>query len=311
MGKTGNLAALIAACLCWLTVGMAVAKERPWYKYENAYFEVYSDASEKKVRGLLEELENFRAAVAQILTFEIPAGAVKTQVIILRSKRDFRKITEDRLTAAFMIGVRGIPHIVMPAASGGDWSRTSIRHEYTHVLMAYSGHRFPRWYKEGFAELMSGTKFRNKGTKFTFGERIGRQRSSAAFVPWDELLSGDFEFHSVQAGPKLSNAYLQSWLLVHYLTIGEKFKRIDNFGNYLGRFATGESSESALDAVFGMTPREIGNFAEQKYSKRIPYYELDFISGIQDLDFARSGTDAETVTSAIAEIHDLFAQARE
>lgn len=309
--KTGDLVALAAASLFWLIASTAAAKERQWYRYENAYFEAYSDASEKKVYRLLDELENFRAAVAQVLTFEIPAGAAKTQVIILNSSRDFRKVTEDRRTAAFMIGIRGIPYILMPAGGGGDWSKTSIRHEYTHVLMAYSGHRFPPWYEEGFAEFMSGTKFREKGTKFTFGDTVGRQQSGAAFVPWNELMSGDFEFHSVQASSTLSNAYLQSWFLVHYLTIGENFKHNDNLGEYLGRFSVGEPSASALDAVFGMTPGEIGDMAVQKYSRRTPYYLLDFTPGIQDLEFARSETDAERVAAVIAEIHELFTGDRE
>ena len=39
---------LVLAVTCWLIPHLADAKERPWFKYENAYFQAYSDASEKK-----------------------------------------------------------------------------------------------------------------------------------------------------------------------------------------------------------------------------------------------------------------------
>ncbi len=70
-----------------LIVPACYAAERDWFKYENAYFEAYSDAREKKVRELLDDLENFRAAVLQVGNFKVPDGAPKTEVMIFLSKR--------------------------------------------------------------------------------------------------------------------------------------------------------------------------------------------------------------------------------
>jgi len=77
----------VAMSILLLLSATSSAKDRPWFRYENANFDAYSDSSEKKVRKLLEELENFRAAAEQHLTFDIPAGAVKTQVVILNSEK--------------------------------------------------------------------------------------------------------------------------------------------------------------------------------------------------------------------------------
>ena len=277
---------------------------------EAQYFEAYSDASEKKVRNLLEELENFRAAVEQVLVLEIPPGAAKTQVIILRSNRDFRAITDDKGTAAFVIGLRGIPYIVMPVGLGRGWSQTAIRHEYTHVLMAYSEHRFPKWYEEGFAEFMSGTQFTNKGTTFTLGDSTGRQRVGERIIPWRTLTADSFEFHSYGNVVAVTNAYYQSWLLVHYLMIGEQFKYLKDVGMFLGHFSEGKSSAEAFEIVFGMSADELGSLAMKQYRRRTPFYQIDFKPGIQDHNFSRSETDAEEIKNTIVEIHELFVSYR-
>jgi len=302
---------LALTAVCWLTSEPVAAKERPWFKYENAYFEAYSDAPEKKVRKLLDELENFRAAVAQVVNIKIPDGVVKTQVVIFRSSGDFRDVTDKGLADAFAMGIRGVPYVVMPVGGSGEWSKIAIRHEYTHVLLGYSEHRFPQWYQEGFAEFMSGTTFRKGGAQFTLGESIGRPRTQAPWVPWSELMSGSFDFHAVDFSLKLSNAYLQSWLLVHYLTLGDEFKYNEDLGRYLGLFSASAKSDVAIEQVFGMTPSALGNVVLKEYGRKSPYYLIDYKPGVQDHDFQKTDADIDEVNVTIDEIHEQYASQTE
>ena len=303
-----NTVTVIVAAVLILLIpgGTACGKERDWYKYENAYFEVYSDASEKRVRRLLEELENFRAAVVQMLNMSIPAGAVKTQVVVFRSASDFQDVVDNRRIAAFMVGIRGVPYMVMPIGRRSDGSEYIIRHEYTHVLMGYSEHRFPKWYSEGFAEFMSGTRFRDKGKKFTLGDMIPRRQVGDLLVPWSELMSEDFDIHAVSTAVKASNAYYQAWLMAHYLTIGEHYENYRRLGRYLGRFSAGESSISALEAEFGMTPEELGDLVGREYRRRMPYYTIEFRAGVQDHEFVREEVDASKIKTTIADLRERW-----
>ena len=52
-------------CLGIFFCDPAVAREKPWYKYENSHFEAYSNENERVTRKLLLKLENFRAAGQQ------------------------------------------------------------------------------------------------------------------------------------------------------------------------------------------------------------------------------------------------------
>ncbi len=85
-----RLASLCLILVTSVSLG-AVEEVRPWHKYENKYFEAYSDASEKDVRQLLEELENFRAAVIQLNGSRVPDGSAKTRIIIFESKTRYRE----------------------------------------------------------------------------------------------------------------------------------------------------------------------------------------------------------------------------
>ena len=71
---------LLVCCLSILPWGSAFA-ERDWYRYENTYFEAFSDDSPRNVRKTLDELELFRAAVAQIANIQIPDDAPKVRVV--------------------------------------------------------------------------------------------------------------------------------------------------------------------------------------------------------------------------------------
>ena len=297
----GGMVAVTAFAIACLAIGDADAREHPWYKYENGYFEVYSNAREKRVRSLLTELEDFRAAVVQVLTLSIPPGAVKTQIIIFRSEKEFRKLIDNPLIAAFAVGVDGVPYMVMSAGPSKGADET-IRHEYTHVLLGYSDFKFPPWFQEGMAEFMSATEFKNGGTQFTFGSSTLRRRAGPSLVPWAELMSDDFRFHTIRSPELASNAYLQSWMLAHYFMWRQRYMADARVSRYFARFSAGASSASALEVEFDMTPTELGHYIESKYSKEMKYATVTFDHGVRDNNFTSSEMDIDQIENTLSEI---------
>lgn len=296
-----EMTAVAAFAIACHAIGDANARESPWYKYENSYFEVYSNASEKRVRSLLTELEDFRAAVVQVLTLSIPPGAVKTQIVIFRSEKEFRKLMGNPLIAAFAVGVDGVPYMVMSAAKSKGLDET-IRHEYAHVLLGYSDFKFPPWFHEGMAEFMSATEFKTGGTQFTFGNATSRRRAGLSLVPWAELMSDEFSFHTIHSPELASNAYLQAWMLAHYFMWRQRYMADARVSRYFARFSAGASSAAALEAEFDMTPAELGHLIESKYSKEMKYATVTFDHGVRDKDFTRSEVDIDQIERTLSEI---------
>ena len=288
----------------------AHAREYPWYKYENAHFEVYSNGKKRKVLKMIEELENFRAAAVQVLAFEIPEDAVKTQVIVPRNRGALQDIVDNETVAAFFTVIDDVPYMVSPVGTTRRMSAEMLRHEYIHVLQRYSPHVFPKWYLEGFAELMSSTHFTKRGKKFTVGDPTERPFFGGPMVAWNTLVSDDFSPHGINDLALGSNAYYQSWLLTHYVTVGDQFARYPQLSRYLGRYAAGEPSLEAFEAEFGKSPKEIGEWLMENYNRKITYYQFTFKPGIQDHDFSRTEIPVEEIAPTLDRLKQLWATSR-
>jgi len=295
---------LASLCLIWATsVAFGAAEEaRPWHKYENKYFEAYSDASEKDVRELLKDLENFRAAVIQLNGSRVPDGSAKTRIVIFESKTRYRETIHRDSIDAYTVGIQGIPHIVMSAEEKSEWLRITIRHEFNHVLQGYNGAVLPLWYFEGFAEFMSGITFRNKNTEFVVGGSSGRKKSNEPFVDWDNLISDEFSFDQIASSAQASNAYFQSGLLVRYLWLGDDFARHDDLNKYLTLFSQGETSTDAFSEAFGESANEMGSRIYKKNRKRLDVKAHQFLPDSRDHDFVRSAVALDTVVEFVDEL---------
>ena len=298
---------LTSFCLMLKASGSLGATEEvsPWHKYENTYFEVYSDASEKDVRQLLEELENFRAAVIQLHGTGVPDGTAKTRVIVFGSKTRYRETIHRDSIDAYTVGIRGVPHIVMSAEGMSDWSRTTIRHEYNHVLQGYSGDLLPLWYFEGFAEFMSGMTFRNNNNEFIVGSSSGRKKSQGPLVDWDVLISDGFRFDEIPSDSQASNAYFQSGLLVRYLWMGDNLAHREGLRKYLTLFSQGKTSTEAFWEAFGESASEMGPRIYRKYRRRFRANARRFLPNSRDHNFIRSAVALETIISLIDELKSI------
>lgn len=241
------------------------ASEGSWVRYENDYFEAYSDIPSAEALQLLEDLEIFRAAMVSFDGSRVPEGSVRTRVIVFASKEDFSNATGHSLVEAFTLGIEGVPHIVMAAEGKPEWSSTTLRHEFVHVLQGYAGGELPWWYLEGYAECMSAMEFRNRNSEFVVGRSTMRSRSKRSFVPWNDLIAEDFSLASVASAEQGSSAYFQAGLLVRYMLVGDEQSHYLRLVEYLELVEGGEPSASAFEAAFGEPADEL---AKRVYRQR-------------------------------------------
>ena len=94
-----------------------LAKDKPWFKYENSHFEAYSNENERVTKKLLLKLENFRAAVLQVADIEVPAAAPKTQIVIFASEKKFHKLIGDHSIGGFAYVENGVTYMVLSAGT--------------------------------------------------------------------------------------------------------------------------------------------------------------------------------------------------
>jgi len=150
----------------------------------------------------------------------------------------------------------------------------TLRHEYTHLLVAQNNVAYPTWFNEGFAELMSATQFRDRNSVFSVGDAPGRLRSETVLTPWSEVLADNFNPHSFNDVGRASDSYLQSWALVHYFLLGNEGNNRKLLSQYFVRIGSGEDSLSAFEAVVGMSADDFGESVLTDYEMR--FWLFDF-----------------------------------
>ena len=279
-------------------------KEQSWYRYESTYFIANSNASHKKTLAILTNLEMFRAAVSQVANLRVPDSAAKTEVLILRTKKEFDALGRGWNVGGFTAQHEGRFLIVMPAAFYKTRAMRLIRHEYSHVLLGHKDFPFPKWYDEGFAELVSTLRFREKNTAFIFGEPPpGIAFADGDAFDWNTLISEGWENHTMP--PRLVHtAYMQSWLLTHYVTLGNDFNNTPKLRQYFGLIKAGQSSLPAFEQAFGMDGNEIWRWKLKSYNQRLFALVYDFRSHDLQTGFQRIDSDTEAVASLLDQLTD-------
>jgi hypothetical protein len=278
----GTLTALLSS----LHAQSIAAADQTWHQYENRHFVAYSDAPDKKSRALLMELERFRGAVLQVGNFLIPESAPKTKVLVLADAMEFSELAPSKYTAGFALRLNERTVIVIPISEEFVRAETVIRHEFVHALLRFKGFKYPTWYEEGFAELLSAMEFTKRGKSFTVGKATERaQYNGPLLYDWDKLVSDHFNPHSITGARHASSAYTQAWLLVHYTTLGDGFKNAQKLQQYFDLTKEGQSSIVAFKTAFGSSAGDLWRTELGAYAKGFSYYEVAFAADTLDEEF--------------------------
>ncbi len=151
---------------------------------------------------------------------------------------------------------------ILRRGSSGDLDgMTVLKHEYAHhFMMQYFPGAYPRWYVEGYAELVATIRFLDDGS-FHVGDppqhrayQVLQMRS----FPLNEMLDADHELNGLEA----LQHYGTGWLLSHYLNFDDQGRA--QLSEFLQALAKGEDSLTAARRIFG----DIGELQRKLMSYR-------------------------------------------
>jgi len=140
-------------------------------------------------------------------------------------------------------------------------SRETLLHEYTHFLTTNHGQAYPRWFEEGFAELLSTLRFK-EDLAYVGAPPGGRlavvQREGG--LPLRAIL-GAREYPDM-----IQWFYAQSWLLTHYLHTAHAFgdpRQLESMQRYLSLLHQNTPWETAFNRAFEQDVDELEELLEQ------------------------------------------------
>lgn len=245
---------------------------KSWARHRVGTVTFVSGASERRTGQLLEAFSKFRVVTGAVTSASSVEPQVPTTVYLFPDQRSYDAHVGMRNSAG-MFAYRGGQFTLALNAIEGE-SEDLLFHEYTHLILANTGSRYPAWYNEGFAEVMATMRF--VGDDVHLG-RVAQSNVTAVaqsnrWVPLGELIRGQlFEDRSDQE--RLHRHYAQAWLAVHYIQFGAP-QYADRVGQYVALASESGDPLAAFEPAFGVSTsafeKELRNYLrDQKLAFRV------------------------------------------
>ena len=234
------------------------AKET-WTSVWSQNFTVIGNTSEKKLRDVAIKLEQFRRAYSIIFRSDKVESPIPSLVLVFNSDDSFSPFKplfngkkQDRV-AGYFLRRSNANYIALNTGVHGMDPFDLIFHEYGHFLIENNIHRAPVWLNEGLAEFYSTFEPSDDEQKIRLGAPILRHVATLrneTYIPLRTLINVDYRSPYYHESNKAGIFYAESWVLVHYLMLGNHRKREKQFADFVAHWNPNESTEDAFKQFF-------------------------------------------------------------
>lgn len=265
----------LAAIVLLATSGCAstAALEKEWIEVSSWNFSICTTLDEPEARRLLEDLELFRAALLRVTRLRDATPRVPTEIYAFESSNDYARFRPGAGVVGYFAPRLRANWVAMDAGDSSRLARAVLYHEYTHFLVRNEGHgHYPMWFDEGYAEVLGSVNV--LGAMVRIGD-VPNHRLASLFYPERVDYSRVIRARSFKGWTRyeVGMFYTQSWLLVHYLVLGQGGNFPARLDRYLDRVAQGADEEEAFREAFGIDVDDLEERFE-KYVKEIPSFGI-------------------------------------
>ena len=258
MGRVCSLAAAAILVCCVVPTSHGAELEFPnaddgWIEVQTANFLFFSNAGTGATRRVAEDLEELRAALAQLTDFELQSP-VPTFIYVFRNDRSFTPYKmlfndEPGVMSGYFIDREHANYIAINAGSRN--ASGIVFHEYVHYVLANNFWWLPVWLSEGLAEFYQ--TFEVVDDTVYLGLPITSHLATlhgSTLVPLTELLAVDHESPLYNEANRKGDFYAQCWALTHYLVLSDQERR-QQLGRYIAAIESAMPPETAFAEAFG------------------------------------------------------------
>lgn len=239
MKRSAPLIVMVLAVLVTLAAeapAQALPQKEPWIELRTANFTLFSDAPEKTVRRVGEDLERLRDALSQLVPGLALNSPSPTYIFVFKDQESFKPYQRTFQSQALLSGgyflARPLANYVavFVFANYHDQHRGErlvIYHEYIHNVMRNNYASLPLWFHEGLAEYYSTFEVGKDEARIglPIPEHVQWLRKNP-LVPLADLFAVDEKARDYNEATRRGGFYAQSWALVHYLISGSPERRV-------------------------------------------------------------------------------------
>jgi tetratricopeptide (TPR) repeat protein len=255
-----------------LKLDSPVAAKETWVSIKSNHFFLTGNASEKDIRKVATNLEQFREVFSRLFPRANLNSPVPIKVIVFKDRKSYLpfmpayqgKVNE---VAGYFQPGSDVNYITLTAELGQENPFSTIFHEFVHSLTNDNTYSAPVWFSEGLAEFYSTFDVTDGEKKVWLGKPISHhvfQLRESKFLPLQRLFAIDHGAPEYNERDKKGVFYAQSWALVHFLLLGNNSQRQQQFIKYLDLLANGapvdESFKQAFQTDFATMEKELKNY---------------------------------------------------
>jgi hypothetical protein len=230
-----------------------------WTRVTSTNFTLIGDASERDLRQVALQLEQFRETIGRLLPAARVPAETPTIVYVFSTDKDYRSYKP--LYKGKPMDVAGYfvrppdANFVALSMDRGEEGFPIIFHEYTHLLLSHAIKSAPVWLGEGLAEYYSTFRLIANGRQAQIGRPVEHHvlLLREHFLPLVDLLAVDRQSPLYNEGDARSILYAESWAWIHFLLMGDP-PRTRQLMALVNGVLAGAPVDQAFRAAFGADP---------------------------------------------------------
>jgi tetratricopeptide (TPR) repeat protein len=248
------------ALLIVLTSAVLLGAAPRWAMVKSESLTAIGDTPPAALRDVARRLEQFRIALASVVTDARRPLPLPTLVYVFASRaaiQPFLPLQDGRPVALRGYFHRDADEYALAMSVDEDEESASIVfHEYTHLLVQRA-RALPIWLNEGLAEYFSTFALVSRGRSADIGRPIARhvRLLRQRFLPLSQLLAVSASSELYDEGERRSIFYAEAWALTHYL-MAEMPDGSALINRYGAAAAGGRAPDEVFQDMFGLTPAE-------------------------------------------------------
>jgi tetratricopeptide (TPR) repeat protein len=288
------LSLLLCCCPLWSSRGedLTSLMSRHWFAARTPHFQTYSCGPTQEVAKLTARLEQFRVAYEALAGTQAVASP-PIEVIALPDHESLEHFVP--LYQGQPMNLSGFFHrgsdenlIVLSLTNSGPDPLETIFHEYAHLLLRRNQQFWPMWLSEGMADIYA--TFEVTGDH---AARMGKPQdmylnilANETLAPLSALFAVTHDSPEYNERERQGIFYAESWLLTHYLIIGNPARR-SGLGELTTFLRQGQTPEQAFTNAFrtplSVLEKELARYSHQARFESLPLAVRASLFGAQPM----------------------------
>ncbi|HXZ31879.1 MAG TPA: TonB family protein [Terriglobales bacterium] len=243
-----------------LLSSLCQAKPPNWLEVRSPNFIVVSNAGEKQARKAAVQFEQIRAVFRQAIAIASAGPSPVITVLAVKDETSMRELLPEYWAkghshpSGFFASLQNQFYAAVQLDAQGTNPYENFYHEYYHTISVPYVPNLPLWLAEGLAEFFGHTNIEEKSVIIGNDDPILlAELRNSSLIPLTTLFQVDRTSPYYNEANKTSIFYAESWVLTHYLIIGDRVthKPMPMLLAYLDALNYGKNANEAATTAFG------------------------------------------------------------